>query len=536
MRDNVIRVGGSAPRSFGRYELLTELGRGGMAELHLARLSGIGGFSKLVAIKLMLPHLSANPEFVELFLNEGRIAARISHPNVCQVFEIGEADGQLFLVMEYLEGVTWDELLRQMPADPAITVRATAAVLAQIADGLHHAHELRDASGKRTPVIHRDVSPQNLFITTDGTCKVLDFGVAKVADSSAQTRTGVLKGKLPYMSPEQTKGEQLDARSDVFSTGIVLWESLAKRPLFAREAEFQVWLAVTSEPIVPPSTYEPAYGRDLDAVVMRALARDRMARFPSMRVFAEDLRDAATAYGGAMSPAELGTFVRERCDDKLVARAVELASLQTPREVVASRRNDETVTDAPAISSVVLRADSRVLGRPARTKWPLVVAALALVAIAVGVIVLRDDTPAPSTAIAAPPPTTPTVAQVTPEPVTPAVGEVADDPAETSAPPVAPDRPVRDGTKSAPASRRRPPINAAEARPTNAGTGTLSVNTRPTARVYIDGVFVDETPLFKHALPAGKHELRLVRGDNDVWRRAITIQPDRLTNLGNVQW
>jgi hypothetical protein len=499
-----------------------------MAELHLARLSGIGGFSKLVAIKLMLPHLSASPDFVELFLNEGRIAARISHPNVCQVFEIGEADGQLFLVMEYLEGVTWDELLKQMPADPTITLRATAGVLAQVAEGLHHAHELRDAHGTPTPVIHRDVSPQNLFITTDGICKVLDFGVAKVANSSSQTRTGVLKGKLPYMSPEQTKGEEIDPRSDVFSTGIVLWEALAKRPLFARDAEFAVWLAVTSDPIVPPSTHEPAYGRDIDAVVMRALARDRMARFPSMRVFAEDLLDATTPYGGAMSAAELGAFVRERCDDKLVARSIELASLQTPQEVVSSKRNDATVTDAPAIGSVMLRMDERVLGRPARNKWPYAAAALVAIAVAVVVILLGRDEPT----------STPPVVASTPVQLAPVVA-----PAPTPEPAPAPvadpvEEPARDTRtrKTSQASRRRPTPNIAEARPTKSGTGTLSVDTRPTARVYIDGVFVDETPLFKHALPAGKHELRLVRGEKDVWRRAVTIHPDRLTNLGNVQW
>jgi serine/threonine protein kinase len=498
-----------------------------MAELHLARLSGIGGFSKLVAIKLMLPHLSANPDFVELFLNEGRIAARISHPNVCQVFEIGEADGQLFLVMEYLEGVTWDELLKQMPADPVITLRATASVLAQIAEGLHHAHELRDAHGTATPVIHRDVSPQNLFITTDGICKVLDFGVAKMASSPSQTRTGVLKGKLPYMSPEQTKGEPLDARSDVFSTGIVLWEALAKRPLFMREAEFQIWLAITSEPIVPPSTFEPAYERGIDAVVMRALQRDRMARFPSMRVFAEELRDATEPYGGALSVTELAAFVRERCDDKLVARSIELASLHTPQETIVSKRNDATVTDAPALGSVMLRADSRILGRP-RKRWPYAVAALVAIAIAiVTVIVLRRDTAPDPIAVASAVPAPP--APVKSAPVEPAPVEAAPvEPAPLGPPAVEP--------RSTPAPRRRPTARIADARPTKVGTGTLSVDTRPTARVYIDGVFVDETPLFKHALPAGKHEIRLVRGDKDAWRRAITIHADRLTNLGNVQW
>jgi serine/threonine protein kinase len=211
----------TAPQLLGRYELLHELGRGGMAELYLARRRGVAGFEKLVAIKRILPHLVREAHFVELFQQEARIASRLSHPNICPVDELDEDRGELFLVMEYLEGASWADLSAAVPAGDE-SLRLAAGVLAQACEGLHHAHTLRDG-----PVIHRDVSPQNLFVTINGTCKVLDFGVAKVLRQGPErTRSGVLKGKLPYMSPEQIEGDELDARSDVWALGVVLWEAL----------------------------------------------------------------------------------------------------------------------------------------------------------------------------------------------------------------------------------------------------------------------------------------------------------------------
>ena len=228
-------------RALGRYELVAELGRGGMAELFLGRLHGAGGFAKLVAIKRILPHLAEDRQFTEMFLTESRIAAQLSHPNVCQVFELGEEAGAPFLVMEYLEGVSWDHLCAALPAmAPARLARIVAGVLGQAAEGLHYAHTLRGSDGTSTPVIHRDVSPQNLFLTVDGVCKVLDFGVAKMMTDGPRTRSGVVKGKLPYMSPEQIRGEPLDARADVFALGVVAWEALAGRRLHDRETDFLI--------------------------------------------------------------------------------------------------------------------------------------------------------------------------------------------------------------------------------------------------------------------------------------------------------
>ena len=229
------------PERFGRYEVLLELGRGGMAELWLTRRSGVGGFEKLVAIKRILPHLVEDPQFRDLFLNEGRIAARLSHPNVCQVYELDEVDGELFLAMEYLDGVSWDQLAQAAPRGE-IAMRLATAVIVQACAGLDYAHTLRDPTGHPTPIVHRDVSPPNLFVTVDGTCKVLDFGIAKsLRDSSAApSRTGVLKGKLPYMAPEQIQGDPVDARTDVFALGVCLWEALTGERLYERETDLLI--------------------------------------------------------------------------------------------------------------------------------------------------------------------------------------------------------------------------------------------------------------------------------------------------------
>ena len=356
------------PTRFGRYELLAELGRGGMAELFLGRLGGRGGFSKLVAIKRILPHLSRDARFVDMFLNEGRIAARLAHPNVCQVYELGEVDGELFLVMEYLEGAALGELAPAIPRDPATMLRVAACVIGQACDGLRYAHELRDALGQPTPVVHRDVSPHNLFVTTDGICKLLDFGVSKVVSDADQTKGGLIKGKLPYMPPEQIRGEPIDTRADVFSAGVVLWETLTGERLFLRASDFLIWQAIMEEPVPPVSSYHAVYGDALDALLARALARDRAERTPSIARFADELREAAAAVGGPASSAEVAELVRRSCAGKLADRSRQIAALGFVRPA----DKDEPVIPAaePSVTrSVGLRERSVGIERR-RRRWP----------------------------------------------------------------------------------------------------------------------------------------------------------------------
>src|SRR6266550_4717985 len=196
-------------RRFGKYELVAKLATGGMAEIFLARLLSDGGFEKLVCIKRILPHLAKDPQFVTMFLDEARVAARISHPNVCQVFELGEWHGAYYIAMEYLEGVPLSCFRRTdfypMRPDP----RLVAGIGVQACEGLHHAHQLKAGNGELLGVVHRDVSAQNLFITVDGIVKVLDFGIAKATDAKNKTSTGAMKGTYMYMSPEQLRNEKL---------------------------------------------------------------------------------------------------------------------------------------------------------------------------------------------------------------------------------------------------------------------------------------------------------------------------------------
>jgi eukaryotic-like serine/threonine-protein kinase len=486
----------------GRYELLCELGQGGMAKLYLARLHGAHGFARPVALKLILPHLASERTFVEQFLNEGRIAARLSHPNVCQVYELGEEDDQLYLAMEYLAGVPWDELALVLPDDLATRVRFTAGVLAQACEGLQHAHEQH--------VIHRDVSPSNMFVTVDGVCKVLDFGVSKLLTDGKHTRTGVLKGKLPYMSPEQIEGAPLDARADVFAAGVCMWEAIAGRRLFDRETDFQIWKAITEEEA-------PSLGHaDVDAMFTRALARVPTQRTSSMRMLADELRAVAQAYGGAASPPEIARLVSRACSTQIAARTALVHK-------ATSTITGGELPEPSATVSMAMRGASLVIDRPRRAKWPIVAGVL-VVAASAGAIVVATRDRAPANQLAA----APALAVAT---------EIVVDasPVETVAVPVLDAAPRKKSTarvKAAPVVREAPATPPVEAR----APGMFSIASKPFARIYLDGAYVDQTPIYKHRVGAGPHTIRAVLEDGREKTFRIVIASDAEVNSGTLQW
>ncbi len=528
--------------SVGRYELLIELAKGGMAELFLGRLHGVGGFAKLVAIKRILPHLAEDKLFVEMFLNEGRIAAHLSHPNVCQVHELGEANGTLFLAMEYLDGASWDALIRDQPRTPPgnmQTLRLVAGVISQACEGLHYAHELRDHDGTPTPVIHRDVSPQNLFITVDGACKVLDFGVSKMIKDGPRTRTGVLKGKLPYMSPEQIQGETVDARSDVFALGVVVWEALAGTSLFDRDTDFLIWKAITEAPIPPlaPHGYPP----EIDDVLAKALTRDRNERFPTARAFGEALRLAAGQIGGAYDDGEIAVALKAACGVRITERAREVASVVTQRrskpatEPTAADTIQDDAAESTAGSTISLRSepvritrerDEEGDDRPARrSPWPFVAGGLALIAGVVTVLAVNRGTdaakPKPEVIAHAPivQPDAAPVAAPAPPPV------VAEPPAKIIDAP----KPVK------PAKAK--PAKALPAAPVSSDPGSYSIDSTEFAKIYIDGSYVDTTPLFRKQLAAGKHTVRAVHGATGREKTfTIQIEPGKTLSSGRLTW
>jgi eukaryotic-like serine/threonine-protein kinase len=294
-----------AAHPFGKYSLVARLATGGMAEIFLARLQGAAGFEKLVCIKRILPHLARDRQFVAMFLDEARIAARITHPNVCQVFELGEIAGSYYLAMEYLEGVPLACFRRDDDDGPEPDPRLVAGIAVQACEGLHHAHQLRHSDGSVMEVVHRDVSPQNLFVTADGIVKVLDFGIAKIQGATMRTSTGAIKGTYAYMAPEQLRGERVDRRTDVFALGIAMWETLARRYLFKRDTEFLTFQAITAEPIEDICAIRPDVPPALSSVIMTALARDRDERFPTARMLGEAIAAAIPPLTGSAISEEI---------------------------------------------------------------------------------------------------------------------------------------------------------------------------------------------------------------------------------------
>jgi len=493
-----------------------------MAELYLAHLIGVAGFTKVVAIKRILPHIAQDKQFVELFLNEGKIAARLSHPNVCQVYELGEEQGQLFLAMEYLEGVAWESLASMLREDAGEVVRVVTSVIGQACDGLHYAHALRDIAGNPTPVIHRDVSPQNLFVTVDGVCKVLDFGVSKMMTDGKRTRSGVIKGKLPYMSPEQIAGEVVDARSDTFAIGILLWEAFMGKHLFHRGTDYQIWNAVMNDAI-PPVT---AYGPQIAAVVARALQRDRTRRYASCAELARDLRHAAAAYGGAATTGELGALVRERCAEQLAARKRDVATaLRAVRgaDVSAAESIEAPIEEPGATLSMALRAQSVAVGSK-RRRTPLVLGVMLVAAIAVAAVVffMREDR--------APAANAPIIAMPTPD--AQVIDATAIDAVEAAAPPPK--------SKRGKSKRETKADAGVASRTSDESPGSLTVDSKPFARIYIDGKQrggkEGETPAFHIPLAPGHHKIRLVLEDGRDRTIDVQVEPGADVNLGTLTW
>ncbi len=327
---------GQTPSRLGRYELLARLATGGMGEIFLGRLEGAAGFEKLYVVKRVLPHLADDPRFRTMLIDEAHIASKMSHPNICQVYELGDADGQLFIVMEYLEGVTLLPVLRQAAKGKhPLAVGLVAGVIQQTCDALHYAHELTNRDGSRLGVVHRDVTPSNLFLTETGIVKVLDFGIAKVKDASANTQTGTVKGKYAYMAPEQLRSEEIDRRVDVFAMGVVAFEMLALRRLFQRKTDYLTFRAVMELPIPNLREFRPDVPARLAEVITRSLERDPAARFATARQFGAELTDAIAGHSKPWTSSEIGDYIRQHFGDDLRRRgsAVSVAIQREPGQV-----------------------------------------------------------------------------------------------------------------------------------------------------------------------------------------------------------
>jgi serine/threonine-protein kinase len=299
--------------TFGRYELLRKIATGGMGQVYLARQKGPVGFQKLLVVKRLLPHLSEDEEFIQMFLDEARIAALLNHPNIAQIYEMGDVDGVLYIAMEYVNGESVSLVnSRANIRRGSLPLALKCRIIADAAAGLDHAHQARTPSGRRLGLIHRDVSPHNVLVGFNGNVKLIDFGVAKAAGKLSHTAVGTIKGKHAYMSPEQARGEELDARSDVYGLGIVFYELLTSHRLFKRESDVATLKAVVSARVPPPSEVVTTLPKNLDALVLKALARKREDRFQSAGDFQLALEDfllAARLPGSTQ--AHLAAFMKD---------------------------------------------------------------------------------------------------------------------------------------------------------------------------------------------------------------------------------
>ncbi len=313
------------PIQLGRYSIFAKLASGGMATVYLGRLNSDVGFGRTVAIKRLHPHLASEPEFVSMFLDEARLAARVNHPNVVPTIDVATTDGELFLVMDYVRGESLGALIRATcEADGTIPIPIVTACAIGFLNGLHAAHEATDEKGRPLNIVHRDISPQNVVIGSDGVARVLDFGVAKASMRLQTTRDGKLKGKLPYMPPEQIRGE-VSRATDVYASGVVLWEALACRRLYTGQTEAELLQKVMEAVVQPPSHYNPEVPPEIDRIALKALAKDPAGRYATTHEMAEEL-DAALRPASAMKVAE---WVQALAGEKLAERNALVAEIES---------------------------------------------------------------------------------------------------------------------------------------------------------------------------------------------------------------
>jgi len=329
------------PRVLGRYEVVGLLGRGGMATVYLARSAGEAGFSRLFAVKVLHPHLADEEGFVGMLHDEGKIAARLHHPNVVPIVDIGSQGDLHYVVMEYIEGCSLHALLAKNRDNrpPRLIVPVVLDALA----GLHAAHTLTDDDGKPMNLVHRDVSPQNILLGIDGTAHVTDFGVARAESRITSTQPGQLKGKIAYMSPEQLRTGIVDRRSDVFSAGCLLWMALTGRRLFLGSTDVETMSNILGAVVPPPSTIGLQPPEAFDAICLKALERDAQKRWTSAAEMEEALREAAMKDGALGSRRELAEWVASAFGEELSARrAAVRAAASRPDRVSLSDSHPTT--------------------------------------------------------------------------------------------------------------------------------------------------------------------------------------------------
>ena len=539
--------------AFGKYELLKKVGTGGMAELFLARQPGIEGFEKLIVIKRILPHLTDSrhsSQFVQMLLDEARLAAQLSHPNIIQIYDLGRVDDQYYIAMEYINGVDLSQILkREMERGGYMPVEHVVKVATYLCEALSYAHKRTDDRGNPLRVVHRDVSPHNVLIAYDGGIKLTDFGIAKATSQMQKTRVGTIKGKWAYMSPEQCAGREIDSRSDIFSVGVLIYQMTTGMLPFVGRSEKDFMHSILNDEPVPPSAHRRGYPAGLERVLVKALARDPDRRFPDALELQVALEQFLMEQKAVSNSTLISRYVRELFSDLL-----EIQSKASPDGRTATV---EGILDALDVSSSIRYAIPPLPGAPSEEPVPFVEAEEESTAPTKRFKKKDDGTyvlVTPSQVISRP--------WVKVKTFTRSLGTGArklilvgtalacvlalvaifagsSEPVDSKAS-YLPVVLIKDALKDAvaqsvpvparvPEEPKRPPKKKI-VRP--AGKGTLTINTSPWSEVWVDGKKLGLTPLAYKELPAGRHRLVLknprLKLKKTVW---IQIRADKTTEM-----
>jgi serine/threonine-protein kinase len=518
--------GEALPRRFGKYTLMRKLATGGMAELYLAIHRSISGFEKLVVIKQILPQFTADPDFVQMFMDEARIAATLSHPNIIQIFDVGAVGDRYFIAMEFIHGEDLRAIVRGMVARGLreFPVEHTLGIATGVCAALDYAHTRKGFGDEDLHIVHRDISPQNILVTFTGDVKLVDFGIAKAAlkrradaladGAAAPPPEAQLRGKFPYMSPEQCRGLQLDHRSDIFSLGIILFELTTGRRLFRGKSEVETIRKIVEDPYPRPSQVRQSYPPALEAIVMRALARDRDARYQSAREMQADIEGFVREERVPVSSIALSNFMHDLFGDKLAAQRQAMAEGKQLADVIAASESEggeirfEEIIESSASQTTggtphATAAGALVARRPAKPRGLLYAAAGFGASVAAGVVLYLLFGRAPET-----PSTTPA----------PVDGAAAAEAVAATPPDVAPPPP--------------PPVADVPPPPPVAEGVLLLRHVPPGMKVFIDDQFVfqnDGSAARDQPVPrirAGDHVLRLDHPDYLADEFSIGLPPE----------
>ena len=357
------------PQKFGKYQLLDKIATGGMADLYRAKVTGDYGFEKQVAIKKILPHLSDEGNLVKAFIDEAKLAALLQHENIVQIYDFGNMNGEYFIAMEYLFGKDLRKLIyKASEKGVSFDLENALYVISRVCAGLDYSHNLKDLQGKPLNIIHRDINPQNIFITYEGQVKIIDFGIAKAASHNSTTHEGLIKGKLAYMSPEQANGQTIDHRSDIFSTGIILYELLAGQRMFQGET-MHIYTQVRDAVYEPLESLRPDLPADLHHVVQHALAKDPAERYQSGGEMLADLEECIYQLSIRPNARKFAVCVKDLFKDEFEVEENALFSKTQVYVDVAGEHAKESIAEAPTQDNTILLSDPKISEQLQHNLW-----------------------------------------------------------------------------------------------------------------------------------------------------------------------